>query len=65
MKIRFPTDGSPQSLAALGTLVKSFPYFRETPSLMLLSVHPPVPHKAAVVATGVVARSNVPVLLLK
>ena len=43
MKIRFPTDGSPQSLAALGTLVKSFPYFRETPSLMPLSVHPPVP----------------------
>jgi len=32
---------------------------------MPLSVHPPVPYKAAVVATGVVARSKVPVLLLK
>jgi len=52
MKILFPTDGSAQSLSALETLVKSFPYFRETPSLTLLSVHAPVPYKAAVAAVG-------------
>ena len=52
MKILFATDGSPQSLAALETLVKSFAYFREAPLLTLLSVHPPVPYKAAIAAVG-------------
>lgn len=52
MKILFCVDGSPQSLVALDTLVKSFAYFRETPSLTLISVHPPVPYKAAVAAVG-------------
>jgi nucleotide-binding universal stress UspA family protein len=52
MKILFPTDGSAHSLAALETLVKSFAYFREIPSLTLLSVHAPVPYKAAVAAVG-------------
>jgi nucleotide-binding universal stress UspA family protein len=52
MKILFATDGSPQALAALETLVKSFVYFRETPNVTLLSVHPPVPYKAAAAAVG-------------
>ena len=47
MKILFAVDGSPQSLAALETLVKSFAYFRETPALTLLHVHPPVPYKGS------------------
>jgi tripartite-type tricarboxylate transporter receptor subunit TctC len=47
MKILFAVDGSSQSLAALETLVKSFVYFRETPELTLLYVHPPVPYKGA------------------
>ena len=50
MKILFAADGSSQSLAALETLVRSFPYFRETPMLTLLSVHLPVPYRAAAAA---------------
>ena len=52
MKILFAADGSPQSLSALETLVKSFVYFRDPPSVTLLSVHPPVPYKAAAAAMG-------------
>ena len=52
MKILFCADGSPPSLVALDTLVKSFAYFRETPSLTLFCVHPPVPYKAAAAAVG-------------
>jgi nucleotide-binding universal stress UspA family protein len=52
MKILFAVDGSPQSLAALETLVKSFAHFRETPSLTLLCVHPPVPYRAAAAVAG-------------
>ena len=52
MKILFAADGSPQSLAALETLIKSFAYFRETPSLTVLCVHPPVPYRAAASALG-------------
>jgi len=52
MKILFAVDGSSQSLAALETLVKSFVYFRETPSLTLIYVHPPVPYKGAAAAVG-------------
>ena len=52
MKILFAVDGSPQSLSALGTLVKSFVYFRETPKVTLLCVHPPVPYKAAAATLG-------------
>ena len=47
MKILFAVDGSPQSLAALESLVAKFGYFRETPLLTLLHVHLPVPYKAA------------------
>ena len=52
MKILFGCDGSPQALAALETLVKSFAYFRETPSLTLLYVHPAVPYKGAAAKIG-------------
>ena len=52
MKILFAADGSAQSLAALETLVRSFPYFRDTPALTLLTVHLPVPYKAAVGVVG-------------
>jgi hypothetical protein len=47
MKILFAVDGSPQALAALETLVEKFGYFRETPRLTLIHVHPPVPYQAA------------------
>ena len=47
MKILFAVDGSPQSLAALESLVAKFGYFRETPLLTLIHVHLPVPYKAA------------------
>jgi nucleotide-binding universal stress UspA family protein len=52
MKILFAADGSPQSLAALETLIRSFAYFRDTPALTLLYVHPPVPYKGAVATVG-------------
>jgi nucleotide-binding universal stress UspA family protein len=52
MKILFAVDGSPQALAALETLVEKFGYFRETPRLTLIHVHPPVPYKAAEVWVG-------------
>lgn len=52
MKILFAADGSPQALAALETLVKSFVYFRDTPSVTLLCVHARVPYKAAAAAAG-------------
>ena len=52
MKILFAADGSAPSLAALDTLVKSFAYFRETPKLTLLHVHPPVPYRAAAAQVG-------------
>ena len=47
MKILFAVDGSPQALAALETLVEKFGFFRETPKLTLINVHPPVPYKVA------------------
>jgi nucleotide-binding universal stress UspA family protein len=52
MKILFGCDGSPRALAALETLVKSFAYFRETPSLTLLHVHPAVPYRGAAAKIG-------------
>jgi nucleotide-binding universal stress UspA family protein len=52
MKILFAADGSLQSLAALETLVRSFAYFRETPSLTLLCVHPPLPYRGAAAAAA-------------
>jgi nucleotide-binding universal stress UspA family protein len=52
MKILFAVDGSPQSLSALHTLTRSFPYFRDTPAITLLFVHPPVPYKGAVATVG-------------
>jgi len=52
MKILFAVDGSPQALAALETLVGKFGFFRETPKLTLIHVHPPVPYKAAAAWVG-------------
>lgn len=52
MKILFAVDGSAQALAALETLVEKFGYFRETPKLTLIHVHPPVPYKAAAALVG-------------
>jgi len=52
MKILFGCDGSPQALSALETLVKSFAYFRETPAVTILYVHPPVPYGGAAATIG-------------
>ena len=52
MKILFAVDGSPQALAALGTLVGKFGYFRDAPRLTLMHVHPPVPYKVAAAWVG-------------
>src|SRR5207249_1754416 len=47
MKILVAIDGSPQSQAALERLVEKLAFFRDTPQLVLLHVHAPVPYKAA------------------
>jgi len=52
MKILIAIDGSPQALAALEKLVAKFGYFRDTPRLTLMHVHPPVPYTAAVTFVG-------------
>jgi nucleotide-binding universal stress UspA family protein len=52
MKILVAIDGSPQSLAALEKLVGKFGFFRDTPRLTLMHVHPPVPYTAAVTVVG-------------
>lgn len=58
MKILVAIDGSTQALAALEKLVGKFGYFRETPQLTLIHVHPAIPYKAAAAWAGkeVVAR---------
>jgi nucleotide-binding universal stress UspA family protein len=52
VKILVAIDGSPQALAALERLVGKFGFFRETPRLALIHVHPPVPYKAAAAWVG-------------
>ncbi len=52
MKILVAIDGSPQALAALERLVGKFGFFRDTPRLTLIHVHPPVPYKAAAAWVG-------------
>ena len=52
MKILVAVDGSPQALSALETLVGKFGFFRETPRLTLIHVHPPVPYKIAAAWVG-------------
>jgi len=52
MKILFPTDGSPDSLAALTALVERRAWFREAAELTLFYVHPPLPYKRAVAWAG-------------
>jgi nucleotide-binding universal stress UspA family protein len=58
MKILVAIDGSPASLTALERLVGKFGYFRDTPRLTLIHVHPAIPYKAAAAWAGkdVVAR---------
>ena len=52
MKILFAVDGSTKALAALQTIVGKFAFFRETPRLTLIHVHPPVPYKIAAAWVG-------------
>ena len=52
MKILFPTDGSPPSLAALAALVERHAWFRDTVELTLLHVHPALPYQRAVAWAG-------------
>ncbi len=52
MKILFPTDGSEHSIAALRHLLPRLPWFRETPQLALLNVHPHLPYARAVAWAG-------------
>ena len=52
MKILFGVDGSAQALAALEVLVEKFGYFRETPKLTLIHVHPSLPYGAAAAWVG-------------
>ena len=58
MKILVAIDGSPSSQAALEQLIGKFGYFRDTPRVTLIHVHPPIPYKtaASVVGKEVVAR---------
>ena len=52
MKILFGTDGSPASLAALEALLARYAWFRETPALTLVHVHPPIPYGVAARVVG-------------
>lgn len=52
MKILFPTDGSPVSLAALAAFVDRSAWFRGPVELTLLHAHPPLPYKRAVAWAG-------------
>ena len=52
MKIVFPTDGSPQSLAALERLVPRLAWFPATTALALINVHPQIAYGRAVAWAG-------------
>jgi nucleotide-binding universal stress UspA family protein len=52
MKILFATDGSPHALAALQALVDRLDRFRDPAEILLLHVHPPLPHGAAAAWVG-------------
>lgn len=52
MKILFPTDGSDHSIAALRHLLPRLAWFRESPQLALLNVHPHLPYARAVAWAG-------------
>jgi len=52
MKILVAIDGSPQALAALEALIGKFEFFRSTPKVTLIHVHPPIPYKAAAAWVG-------------
>ncbi|MCX7893424.1 MAG: universal stress protein [Burkholderiales bacterium] len=46
-KILLAVDGSEQALGATRRLVASFAWYREKPTVELVTVHPPLPHIAA------------------
>ena len=52
MKIAFPTDGSPHSLAALERLVPRLAWFRDTPEIAVVNVHPAIAYGRAVAWVG-------------
>lgn len=52
MKIVFPTDGSPPSLAALERLVPRLAWFPTLTGLALVNVHPPIAYGRAVAWAG-------------
>jgi nucleotide-binding universal stress UspA family protein len=52
MKILFPIDGSPHSLAALTAFIDRRAWFREAAELTLLYAHPPLPYKRAAAWAG-------------
>ncbi len=52
MKILMAIDGSPQSLAALRTLMTRLGWFRGNPELTILYSHPPLPYQRAVAWAG-------------
>ena len=52
MKILVAMDGSAPAFAGLERLVAKFGFFRDTPRLTLIHVHPPVPYKAAAAWVG-------------
>jgi nucleotide-binding universal stress UspA family protein len=52
MKILVAVDGSAHSLAMLDALCQRLAWFRDTPALALIYVHPALPYKRAVAWAG-------------
>ena len=52
MKILFPTDGSPSSLAAFAALIEHRSWFRDEAELSVLHVHAAIPYKRAAAWVG-------------
>ena len=52
MKILLAIDGSDRSTAALDLLVSHVSWFREPPSVTLVTVHPPIPYPGAAARAG-------------
>ena len=46
LKILLPVDGSPSAVRATQTLIDTLGWYREAPSLDVVSVHLPVPQRA-------------------
>jgi nucleotide-binding universal stress UspA family protein len=52
MKILIAVDGSPHSVRAVQGVVDHVAWFRERPSITLITVHPPLPTKRAAAWVG-------------